>query len=181
MAGADLQPHIEGELLSLRPLQEDDFDALYAVSADPELWAQHPANDRWKEHVFRAFFDEALVGRGALVIIDKATGEIIGSSRYHDHSVDRDEVEIGWTFLGRPYWGGTYNRELKRLMLEHAFGFVGNVIFHVGITNWRSQRAMEKVGGIRVGTRPDAAGNDNYIYRISRTDFDPDLVRNNLD
>ncbi len=181
MTTADLQPDLEGDLLSLRPLRQDDFDALFAVAADPELWAQHPANDRWQEVVFRQFFDEALVGRGALVIIDKATGEIIGSSRYHAYSADKDEVEIGWTFLGRSYWGGACNRELKRLMLEHAFGLVGNVIFHVGVTNWRSQRAMEKIGGVRIGTRPDAAGNDSYIYRISRTDFDPDLVRSDLD
>lgn len=172
MSEVDLQPTLEGELLALRPLRDDDFDALYAAASDPELWTQHPANDRWQEDVFRDFFQGALDCKGALVIIDRHTGKMIGSSRYHGYSHDRDEVEIGWTFLARSHWGGTHNRELKRLMLEHAFGFVSNVIFHVGVTNWRSQRAMEKIGGIRVGTRPDAAGNDSYVYRVTQSDFD---------
>lgn len=171
MTAVNLQPTLEGGLLQLRPLRQDDFDALYAVASDPELWAQHPANDRWQEHVFRQFFDEALARKGALVIIDKATGQVIGSSRYHAYSAEQDEVEIGWTFLARSHWGGMHNGELKRLMLEHAFGFVGNVIFKVGVTNWRSQRAMEKIGGICMGSSADAAGNDSYVYRITRTAF----------
>ena len=178
MAAVNLQPILEGDLLKLRPLGEDDFDELYAVASDRELWAQHPANDRWREDIFREFFDEALERRSALVIVDKADSRMIGSSRYHAYSAEKDEVEIGWTFLARSHWGGTYNRELKRLMLEHAFRFVENVIFHVGVANWRSQRAMEKIGGIRIGSRPDAAGNDSFIYRISRSGFDPDRLRN---
>ena len=170
MTAVNLQPHLEGDLLELRPLCEDDFDALYAVSADPELWAQHPASDRWQEDVFRDFFQGALDCEGALVVIDKKTGDMIGSSRYHGYSAEKDEVEIGWTFLARSHWGGAHNRELKRLMLGHAFGFVESVIFHVGVTNWRSQRAMEKIGGIQIGTRPDAAGNDSYVYRIRRSE-----------
>ena len=172
MTAVDLQPELQGNRLELRPLRESDFDELYAVAADPRLWAQHPANDRWREDVFRQFFQEALQSRGALVVIDKATGQVIGSSRYHGYSAEQDEVEIGWTFLARSHWGGRHNRELKYLMLNHAFGFVDTVIFHVGVTNWRSQRAMEKIGGQRIGTRPDAAGNDSYVYRIARSDFD---------
>ena len=179
MTATDLQPTLEGATLELRPLDEGDFDALYAVASDPEIWTQHPAHDRWEEAVFRQFFDEALAGNGALVIIDKASGRIIGSSRYHGYSADNDEVEIGWTFLGRDFWGGTVNRELKHLMIEHALGFVGNVLFRVGVTNWRSQRAMEKIGGTRIGTQPDAAGNESYIYRIRQADFEQHfLVRN---
>lgn len=172
MTAADLQPTLEGELLELRPLREDDFDELYAVASDPEIWAQHPASDRWQEDVFREFFQGALDCKGALVIIDKQTGKMIGSSRYHGYSAEQDEVEIGWTFLARTHWGGTYNRELKRLMLESAFGFVANVIFRVGVTNWRSQRATEKIGGERIGVNPDAAGNDSYVYRITRSAFE---------
>lgn len=172
MTAIDLQPTLDGDLLELRPLHEDDFNNLYAVASDPELWAQHPANDRWQPDVFRQFFDEALECNGALVIIDKATGRMIGSSRYHAYSLELDEVEIGWTFLARSHWGGTYNREIKRLMLKHAFGFVSNVTFRVGVTNWRSQRAMEKIGGVKIGVRPDAAGNESYIYRITKPDFE---------
>ena len=171
MSTVDLQPVLSGKLLTLRPLREDDFDALFDVACDPLLWEQHPANDRWQEDVFRAFFRHALDGKGALVAIDAATRCMIGSSRYHAYSAERDEVEIGWTFLARSHWGGTHNREMKYLMLSHAFGFVDNVIFHVGTTNWRSQRAVEKIGATRIGTRPDASGNDSFVYRITRADF----------
>ena len=171
----DLQPTLEGDLLKLRPLAADDLAALYAVASDPDLWAQHPAHDRWQEDVFETFFQEALDGKGALVIIDKASGLMIGSSRYHAYSAEKDEVEIGWTFLARSHWGGTHNRELKRLMLEHAFGFVSKVIFHVGVSNWRSQRAMEKIGGEKIGVRPDASGNESFVYCIKKSDYDRQL------
>ena len=172
MCIVDLQPVLRGRLLTLRPLDEDDFDDLYDVASDPLVWEQHPANDRWEKNVFRDFFKQAVAGKAALIVIDNATGRVIGSSRYHAYSEAKDEVEIGWTFLARSHWGGHYNREMKYLMLNHAFSFVGNVIFHVGTTNWRSQRAMEKIGGERIGARPDAGGNDSFVYRITRSAFD---------
>ncbi len=60
-------------------------------------------------------------------------------------------MEIGWTFLARKYWGGLYNRELKDLMLAHAFRFVETVVFYVGENNIRSQKATEKIGAIKDG------------------------------
>jgi len=142
----DPQPTLEGELLGLRPLRPDDFDALFAVASDPLIWEQHPASDRHREDVFRAFFREALDSGGALVAIDQADGRIIGSSRFHGYDPDRSEVEIGWTFLERAYWGGAHNRELKSLMLDHAFRFVDRVVFVVGENNLRSQQALRKIG-----------------------------------
>ena len=59
----------------------------------------------------------------------------------------------GWTFLARSHWGGEYNREMKRLMLDHAFRFVGRVVFLIDSANHRSQRATEKIGAVRAGTR----------------------------
>ena len=53
---------------------------------------------------------------------------------------------MGWTFLEREFWGGTYNRELKQLMLDHAFRFVDRVLFVVGEQNFRSQKALAKIG-----------------------------------
>jgi len=91
---------------------------------------------------------------------------VIGSSRFHCYDLVRSEIEIGWTFLARSHWGGAYNAELKRLMLAHAFKFVDNVIFFIGATNIRSQRAMEKIGGIRVGSKLDPNGRESIIYRI---------------
>src|SRR5437016_2668159 len=108
-----LQPNLRGELIALRPLAPEDWAQLFAVASDPLIWEQHPARDRYKEDVFRVFFQEALECGGAFVIVDKETGEIIGSSRYHDYDEDKSEIEIGWTFLARKYWGGPYNAELK--------------------------------------------------------------------
>jgi len=167
----DLQPTLKGELVTLRPLREDDFDDLYAVAADPLIWEQHPAKNRHEIEAFTALFKESMKSGGALVAVDTPTGKIIGSSRYHAYNPEQSEIEIGWTFLARAYWGGTYNREMKRLMLEHAFRFVDVVIFLVGIDNVRSQRAMEKIGGVRDGSRPDANGNESYVYRITAGEF----------
>jgi len=167
----NLQPTLTGQLLKLRPLRPKDYQDLYKVAADPLLWEQHPASDRCKPEIFRAFFDEALALKGALVAIDHTSGEFIGSSRFHGYDADNDELEIGWTFLARSHWGGVYNGEMKTLMLRHAFGFVRNVIFVVGPENWRSQRAVEKIGAVRVGSRPDISGRIDVVYRITASAF----------
>jgi N-acetyltransferase len=145
----DLQPTLVGELTVVRPMVAEDWDAVYGVASDPLIWAIHPAHDRWQEPVFRKFFDDALASGGGLVILDKATGAAIGASRYANHDAARDEIEIGWTFLARSHWGGRYNGEVKRMMVDHIHRFVGTAVFLVGEGNLRSQRAMEKVGGVR--------------------------------
>jgi N-acetyltransferase len=167
----DLQPILKGELLELRPLRPEDFHDLYSVAADPLIWEQHPNSDRYQEEVFREFFRVALESGGALVAIDSKDGQVIGSSRFHGYDEEKSEIEIGWTFLARSHWGGTYNREMKRLMLRHAFRFVESVIFLIGQENFRSQRAVEKIGGVRVGSRADGRGPDSFIYRITASTF----------
>ena len=162
----NLQPHLKGDLVELRPLLAEDFDALYAVAADPLIWEQHPANDRHEKEVFEVFFSDAMESGGALLVTDVTTGNVIGSSRYHGYDEEKNEIEIGWTFLARSHWGSVYNREIKHLMLQHAFGFVDNVILIVGIHNYRSQRAVEKIGGLRRGTHLEDTGIENYVYGI---------------
>lgn len=173
----ELQPTLEGTLLWLRPLRPEDFAELFAVAADPLIWEQHPARDRYQPEVFRAFFQDALVSGGALAAIDRSTGKIIGSSRYYGYQEGKNEIEIGWTFLVRAYWGGRYNGELKRLMLDHAFRFVENVVFLVGPQNLRSQRAVEKIGGIRAGTRTDDTGKESVVFRIKKHDHAESVLR----
>ena len=139
----DLQANLKGELVELRPITPDDWDELFAVASDPLIWEQHPESDRYKEDVFRVYFQGALQCGGAFVIIDKKSGRIVGSTRFFGYSSEKSEIEIGWTFLARNYWGGRYNREIKDLMLDHAFQFVENVIFLIGENNIRSQKATE--------------------------------------
>jgi RimJ/RimL family protein N-acetyltransferase len=162
----DLQPHLEGELIELRPLRPEDWDDLFAVASDPFIWEQHPERDRYKEDVFKVFFREALECGGAFVIIDKKSQQIIGSTRFYDYDPEKSEIEIGWTFLARNYWGGRHNRELKQLMLAHAFKFVENVVFYVGQNNVRSQKATERVGGIRNGMVKKVYGNGRSSLNI---------------
>jgi len=162
----DLQPTLKGALVELRPLRPNDADALYAVASDPLIWDQHPA-PRYQPEVFSTFFRESLASRGALTVLDGQDGRIIGSSRFHGYNEPASEVEIGWTFLARSHWGGKYNREMKQLMLRHAFQFVRRVVFLIAPANLRSQKAIEKLGGVRVGRRPDASGRDSYLYEIA--------------
>ncbi|HUF11347.1 MAG TPA: GNAT family N-acetyltransferase, partial [Rhodothermales bacterium] len=161
-----------GKLLEMRPLRGENYDALYAVASDPLIWEQHPVHNRHEEAVFKGLFAESLASGGALVAIDAGSRRIIGSSRFHDYRDQESQVEIGWTFLARSYWGGVYNGEMKRLMMEHAFRFVDHVVFRVGVNNVRSQRAVEKIGGIRVGTSTDDGGRESYVYQITASDFE---------
>ncbi len=169
----DLQPHLKGELIELRPLAPEDWHELFAVASDPLIWAQHPENDRYKEDVFKVFFEGALESGGAFVVVDTKTQQIIGSTRFHGYDPKESEVEMGWTFLARKYWGGRYNREMKQLMLAHAFKFVENVVFFVGKNNIRSQRATEKIGAVKSGTAKKVYGNRpasaNIRYLIRRS------------
>jgi N-acetyltransferase len=155
----DLQPHLKGELIELRPLTPEDWDDLFGVASDPLIWEQHPESDRYKEEVFKTFFEGALESGGAFVVIDTKTQQIIGSTRFHGYDPENSEIEIGWTFLARKYWGGRYNREMKQLMLAHAFKFVENVVFYVGENNVRSQKATEKIGAIKSGMVQKVYGN----------------------
>jgi RimJ/RimL family protein N-acetyltransferase len=167
----DLQPVLRGQLLQLRPLRSDDFDALFAVAADPLIWEQHPARDRYQPEVFRAFFDEAMASGGALIATDSRDGNVIGGSRYHGYSAEESEIEIGWTFLSRAYWGRKYNGEMKDLMLRHAFTFVDRVIFLIGPENYRSQRAVAKIGATPAGTRIDDYGRERLAFEITAAMF----------
>ena len=167
----DLQPFLRGDLVELRPLRAEDYDALYAVASDPLIWEQHPAKNRHEEETFRTFFRDALESGGALIAIDATTRQVIGSSRYHGYDKGHDEVEIGWTFLARSHWGGSYNKDMKDLMLRHAFRFVSCVVFRIGPRNIRSQRASEKIGGVRAGSRLNGSGLLSYVYRITSEEF----------
>jgi len=168
----DRQPTLRNDLLILRPLEEEDFEDLYAVASDPLIWEQHPAKERSRRDGFTPFFREAMQSEGTLVAIDARTCKIIGSSRYHPVKETRDAIEIGWTFLARSHWGGVYNRAMKKLMLDHAFQFVPHVLLYIHPDNHRSQQAARKIGGEPItsldgqvlSTRPTAS----VIYDIAR-------------
>ncbi|MFO1240223.1 MAG: GNAT family N-acetyltransferase [Sphingomonadaceae bacterium] len=143
----DFQPRLEGALIAMRPMVEADFEPLYAVAADPLIWAIHPVPERAERAVFRSYVDDAFSDRGGLVAIERSSGKIAGFSRYSQRYVGEEEIEIGWTFLARALWGGDHNRDMKRIMLTHALAHFPRVIFRIAESNLRSRRAMEKIGG----------------------------------
>ena len=164
-----------GPRIAIRPVTEVDWSQMFAAGSDPEVWAVHPVSDRYKEPEFRQFFDGALASGSGFSFVDRATGKVIGSSRYYGYDAEKREIEIGWTFLAKAYWGGSYNGEIKRLMLDHAFTFVDTVIFFVGEENWISQRAMEKIGGIRraalVPREIGGKAHGHVVFEICKSDW----------
>lgn len=171
----NLQPTLIGRRIEIRPVVESDWSEMFAAGSDPAIWAVHPVSDRYKEPVFRDFFDGALASGSGFSFVDRATGKVIGSSRYYGYDAEKREIEIGWTFLAKAYWGGSYNAEIKRLMLDHAFTFVDTVVFFVGETNVISQRAMEKIGGVRRAVLvPRELGGKVYphfVFEIRKRDW----------
>lgn len=143
----DIQPVLEDDLLLIRPLKNEDFQALYKAASDPLIWQQHQNKNRYTIENFTKFFDEGIASNGALAIIDKKSKQLIGSSRYKMLSEAEGVVEIGWSFLSRKYWGGHYNRAFKKLMINYALQYCNHIVFYVNSKNYRSQKAVEKLGG----------------------------------
>jgi RimJ/RimL family protein N-acetyltransferase len=172
----ELQPTLHNELIRLEPLRPDDFEALYAVASDPLIWEQHPAKDRHQRDVFAGYFKSGIESGGALRIIDDTNGELIGSSRFYDLDEALSKVSVGYTFIARSRWARHFNRALKKLMLDHAFEFVNRVTFQVGRDNWRSRKAMEKLGGVYIGEEtiayvPGEQASPNVIFKIDASDW----------
>lgn len=171
----NLQPVLENDKVLLSPLKEEDFEALYAVASDPKIWEQHPNKDRWKRDVFRTFFEGALQSKGAFKVIDKATGNIAGSTRIYDYNEEEDSVLIGYTFYATAYWGTGMNLSVKAMMLDYLFQFVSQVYFHIGAQNTRSQIAISRLGAQKVGEQEVAYFGEpsklNYVYRIGKEEW----------
>ena len=174
MSKPDFQPTLTGPTVIVRPVMSGDWAELFAAGSDPEIWKVHPRSDRYTEPAFREYFDGAVASGMGFVFVERPTGRLIGSSRYYGYDAGRSEIEIGWTFIARSHWGGTTNREVKRLMLDHAFTFVDTVIFWVGEQNWRSQGAMTKIGGVRragLFTREAAGATPHVIFEIGKSHY----------
>ena len=174
MSQPDFQPTLIGPTMTVRPIAAGDWAELYAAGSDPEIWKVHPVPDRYTEAGFRKFFDSAVSSKMAFVFVDRSTNRLIGSSRYYGFEPEKSEIEIGWTFLARSHWGGRANREVKRLMLDHAFTFVDTVVFWVGDQNWRSQGAMTKIGGIKrrgLFVRELSGDRPYFIFEIAKSRY----------
>lgn len=166
---------LETDTIALYPLEASDFDALYAVASDPNIWAQHPNKDRWRKEVFSNFFEGALQSKGAFKIVDKSTGEVLGSTRFYDYNEQDNSILIGYTFYAVKCWGKGINHAVKSLMLDYAFESVDKVYFHIGAENFRSQVSIGRLGAKKITEQEIAyfgeAPKLNYVYEISRKDW----------
>ncbi|UCH66196.1 MAG: GNAT family N-acetyltransferase [Ignavibacterium sp.] len=170
----NLQPTLEDDLIILRPLRENDFETLYEVAKDPLIWKQHPCSDRYKSSVYSKFFEESIKSNGALIILDKSSNNVIGSTRFKPVDNVESAIEIGWSFLSRDYWGGEYNKSMKKLMIDYAFKFIEEIIFYIDKDNKRSQKAVEKISGQRImESHKNLLKNagTNWTYTIKKQDW----------
>ncbi|WP_210465019.1 GNAT family N-acetyltransferase [Rufibacter roseolus] len=167
-----IQPVLENERVILYPLQEEDFEALYNTASDPKIWEQHPNKNRWQQDIFRTFFEGAMQSKGAFKIVDKATGEVIGSTRFYGYNEQDNSILIGYTFYATSSWGKGINLAVKGMMLDYIFQFVSKVFFHIGAKNIRSQIATIRVGAEKVAEEEVAyigeASQLNFVYEISK-------------
>ena len=168
----DLQPTLENAVALLKPLQQADFEALYLTASDPKIWEQHPNKDRWQRDVFLNYFQGAMESGGAFMIIDKASGEIAGSTRFYNYNETEKSILIGYTFYAVKFWGSGLNPVVKRLMMDYIFPFVDKVHFHIGATNIRSQVAIQRLGAGKIGEETVAYYGEspklNFVYEITR-------------
>jgi RimJ/RimL family protein N-acetyltransferase len=167
-----IQPILENEKYQLIPLQKGDFELLYEVASNPEVWEQHPNKDRYKREVFKNFFQGAIESEGAFKIVEKATGNILGSTRYYDFDESKNSIFIGYTFYGTSSWGKGINPQIKNLMLDYIFQFIEKVHFHIGKENFRSQIALERLGGQKIAEEDVAYFGEpkrtNFVYEIRK-------------
>jgi RimJ/RimL family protein N-acetyltransferase len=169
----DLQPsYLENELVNLIPLQENDFESLYNIASDPLIWEQHPNKNRFQKDVFLNYFEGALLSKGAFLILDSKTNQTAGCTRFYDYNEEDKSLLIGYTFIARNFWGKGFNTCIKKLMLDYAFQYIETVYFHIGANNIRSQKAIEKIGAVKIGEQEvEYYGEDsklNYIYKINK-------------
>ena len=169
----NLQPtDLKNNIVWLEPLKQAHFEELYLVASDPLIWEQHPNPDRYKLDAFTNYFKGAMESGGAFIIRDTLSGKALGSSRYCAYDADNKEIQIGYTFFARSCWGKSINKEVKTLMLNHAFNYVDKVAFYVGANNIRSQKAMERIGGIKIREEVVAYFGEpdrlNFRYEINK-------------
>jgi RimJ/RimL family protein N-acetyltransferase len=174
---------LEGHGVRLEPLATSHEPDLTRAAADGRLWELWFTSVPEPTAVAR-YIDDALAGQSAghmlpWVVRELATGEIAGTTRYHDIVPAIDRVEIGWTWYGARWQRSHVNTATKLLLLTHAFDTLGCAV--VGLRtdnfNFRSQRAIEALGAKRDGVlrhhaaRRDGTARDSVLYSILNAEW----------
>ena len=149
---------LDGEHVRLVPLTRDHLSALCEVGLDPELWRWTASEVRTCDNM-RRYVEVALAAQAAgtalpFATIYKESGRVVGSTRFGNYAPEHRRVEIGWTFVGRPWQRTAVNTEAKLLMLRHAFDTLGlnRVEWKTDALNARSRAAILRLGAVEEGT-----------------------------
>ena len=164
----NFKSHFEDSSISLLQIKKENFEELYLVASDPIIWEQHPENDRWKKEKFSIFYKNGLQNKfGFLLIFDKHKNEIIGSTRFYSYDKMDKAIRIGFTFISQKYWGTSINFQVKKMMLDYTFKYLDKVYFDIGINNFRSRKAVEKLGASLFSDNKKG----NVVYILKKNQF----------
>lgn len=169
---------LEGDIVRLEPLRLDHAEALSAVGLDPSLWALTTIRVHTPAAML-AYVEDALTEQRAgaslpFATVERATGRVIGSTRFGNITPAHRRVEIGWTWIA-PAWQRTaVNTEAKLLMMSHAFDTLGcrRVELKTSALNLRSRNAMLRIGATEEGTlrqhmiNSDGSNRDSVYFSV---------------
>ena len=175
---------LENSRVRLRPLDTADFEALKPAAFDPAVWqfTLSRADDAVSlaDYLATAVHDREAGRRYAFAIIDRATGQLVGSTSYYNIVPADQRLSIGYTWLGRTFQGTGLNRAAKHLLLSYAFDHLGyeRVELETDSRNEQSQQAMRRMGATEEGTlrrhRLTQGGvrRDTVIFSIIRPEWE---------
>jgi RimJ/RimL family protein N-acetyltransferase len=149
---------LTGRTVQLEPLTLDHVEALAAVGLDPILWRWNPTPvatiDAMRAYVIAAIEAQKQGLALPFAIVERATGQIVGSTRYGNVDVGNRRVEIGWTWVATSHQRTTVNTEAKLLLMTHAFETLGaiRVELKTDALNERSRNAIRRLGALEEGT-----------------------------
>ena len=187
-----LQPVVlDGQHIQLKPLESRHHAELCEIGLDIELWRltsnQLQTSDDMRQYIQTALNDMETGTALPFVIVEKETGTIIGSSRYHSLNQINRRLVIGHTWIATKWQRTVVNTEAKYLMLQHAFEELGcvRVEFIVNGINDRSRSAMLRIGATHEGMlRNYTIGKDGQprdVALFSITDTDWPQIKNDLE
>ncbi len=175
---------LENSRVRLRPLDTTDFEALKPAAFDPAVWqfTLSRADDAVSlaDYLATAVHDREAGRRYAFAIIDRATGQLVGSTSYYNIVPADQRLSIGYSWLGREFQGTGLNRAAKHLLLSYAFDHLGyeRVELETDSRNEQSQQAMRRIGATEEGTlrrhRLTQGGvrRDTIIFSIIRPEWE---------
>ena len=161
--------NLENDEIALIQTKISHFHELYSVARNRVIWEQHPEKDRWRKDKFKIFFEDGVENNlGCFSIYDKNLSKKIGLTRFYSYDQNDKAVRIGYTFMAPEYWGTGFNQQIKKLMLDYAFKYIDKVYFDIGVNNFRSRRAVEKLGAT-----PFSESSDGMVkYLLNKNSYD---------